>query len=147
MKGGSTLCTSWESDTSPKRMDIFLPEEEVRAGRDICVRTFWGKAAAFTGLASRRLAAPINGGRPNPSQSWGIFFIELARAPLLIVGGTSDPAAAEALAARLSGPTLGDGWALCVATWRTSEPLPPLQSAEQRPLACGPSALATQHRP
>jgi ADP-heptose:LPS heptosyltransferase len=97
-----------DADTPEKRMDLFLPAEEKRRAEVIL-------AKHFGALPSRLLALHPTGSDPYkwwPGDNFvklGNFLYERYRAPLLILSGAKDRAAAAAIAARLSAPTLLTG--------------------------------------
>ncbi len=96
------------ADTPDKRMDLFLPSEEKRRAEAILVKHFGT-------LPSRLLALHPTGSDPYkwwPAASFielGNFLYEHYRAPLLIISGTKDRSAAEAIAAGIRGPSLVTG--------------------------------------
>jgi ADP-heptose:LPS heptosyltransferase len=95
------------ADTQDKRMDLFLPPQEVERAAAMLKKQF--------GEAPRLLALHPTGSDPYkwwPSESFialGNFLYDTYGAPLLIISGSRDREAAEAVAARLNGPTLVTG--------------------------------------
>jgi ADP-heptose:LPS heptosyltransferase len=103
------------ADTADKRMDLFLPPEELERAAAILTTNF--------GRVPPLLMAfhPTGSG---PYKSWpAANFIELGNflhqkygAPLLMISGSKDRPQAEAIAARISGPTLVTGGRLTLLT-------------------------------
>lgn len=96
------------ADTRDKRMELFLPQEaEVRA-EDILKQHFGASASRLMALH------PTGSGAYKwwPLENFvalGAFLYERYQAPLLIISGHKDRPVAEALAARLPGPSLVTG--------------------------------------
>ncbi len=96
------------ADTQDKRMDFFLPSVEKRRAEAIL-------AKHFGTLPTLLLALHPTGSDPYkwwPKDNFielGNFLYEAYGASLLIISGAKDQAAAEAIAAQLSGPTLVTG--------------------------------------
>jgi ADP-heptose:LPS heptosyltransferase len=96
------------ADTEDKRMDLFLPPEESEQAAIILTENF--------GAAPPRLLAFHPTGS-DPYKWWpaasfvelGNFLSDSYKAPLLIISGKSDRPHAEAIAARIKGPTLVTG--------------------------------------
>jgi ADP-heptose:LPS heptosyltransferase len=96
------------ADTRDKRMDLPLPPEAAREAEAVLARHFGEPPPLLLALHPFGSA---------PYKSWpGENFAELGnllyenyQAPLLIISGDKDRAAAEALAARLAGPSLATG--------------------------------------
>ena len=96
------------ADTHDKRMDLFLPPGETDRAAAILAENF--------GQVPRLLMAFHPTGS-DPYKWWpaasfaelGNFLYESYHAPLLIISGTKDQSAAEAIAARLIGPSLVTG--------------------------------------
>jgi ADP-heptose:LPS heptosyltransferase len=96
------------ADTQDKRMDLFLPPEELARAGAILTENF-GRTPPLL------LAFHPTGSDPYkwwPAASFvelGNFLYQTYQASLLIISGTSDRPQAEAIAARLAGPTLVTG--------------------------------------
>lgn len=96
------------ADTQDKRMDLFLPSEEKRRAEAILVKHFGS-------LPPRLLALHPTGSDPYkwwPAASFielGNYLYEHYGAPLLILSGTKDRGAAEAIASQIKGPSLVTG--------------------------------------
>ncbi len=96
------------ADTADKRMDLFLTPAELAQAEGLLIRHF-GAAPALL------LALHPTGSDPYkwwPAASFielGNYLYEHYRAPLLIISGAKDRSAAEAIAARLKGPSLVTG--------------------------------------
>ena len=96
------------ADTADKRMDLFLPPEELARAAAILTENFGA-------LPPRLMAFHPTGSDPYkwwPAASFielGNFLYERYQSPLLIISGTKDRSAAEAIAAQLPGPTLVTG--------------------------------------
>jgi ADP-heptose:LPS heptosyltransferase len=96
------------ADTADKRMDLFLPPEEMQRAGAILTKNF--------GQMPPRLMA-LHPTGSDPYKWWpAASFIELGNflhqtydASLLIISGTNDRPQAEAIAAQLTGPTLVTG--------------------------------------
>ena len=97
-----------DADTADKRMDLFLPPGETDRAAAILTENF-GQAPPLL------MAFHPTGSDPYkwwPAASFvdlGNFLYESYRAPLLIISGTKDRSAAEAIAARINGPSLVTG--------------------------------------
>jgi ADP-heptose:LPS heptosyltransferase len=96
------------ADTNDKRMDLFLPPGETDRAAIIL-------AEHFGGMPPLLMAFHPTGSDPYkwwPAASFvelGNWLYEKYQAPLLIISGAGDRPQAEAIAARLSGPTLVTG--------------------------------------
>jgi ADP-heptose:LPS heptosyltransferase len=96
------------ADTADKRMDLWLPPEETDRAAAILTENF-GQAPPLL------MAFHPTGSDPYkwwPAASFvelGNFLYESYHAPLLIISGTKDRGAAEAIAANLAGPSLVTG--------------------------------------
>jgi ADP-heptose:LPS heptosyltransferase len=96
------------ADTANKRMDLFLPPEELDRAAAILTKNFGGMPPLL-------MAFHPTGSDPYkwwPAASFielGNFLYESYQAPLLIISGAGDRPQAEAIAARLPGPTLVTG--------------------------------------
>jgi ADP-heptose:LPS heptosyltransferase len=96
------------ADTADKRMDLFLPPEESEKAAAILTKNFGAVPPLL-------LALHPTGSDPYkwwPAASFielGNFLYHTYQAPLLIISGTKDRSAAEAIAARINGPTLVTG--------------------------------------
>jgi ADP-heptose:LPS heptosyltransferase len=96
------------ADTADKRMDLYLPPEETDRAAAILKENF-GQVPPLL------MAFHPTGSDPYkwwPAASFvelGNFLYESYHAPLLIISGTKDRSAAEAIAARLNGPSLLTG--------------------------------------
>ena len=96
------------ADTNDKRMDLWLPPGETDRAAAILTENF-GQAPPLL------MAFHPTGSDPYkwwPAASFvelGNFLYESYHAPLLIISGTKDRSAAEAIAARLDGPSLVTG--------------------------------------
>jgi ADP-heptose:LPS heptosyltransferase len=96
------------ADTEDKRMDLFLPPDELERAEAILTENF--------GQVPPRLMAFHPTGS-DPYKWWpAASFVELGnflyasyQAPLLIISGASDRPQAEAIAAQITGPTLVTG--------------------------------------
>jgi ADP-heptose:LPS heptosyltransferase len=96
------------ADTADKRMDLFLPPEELDRAATILTENF--------GMIPPRLMAFHPTGS-DPYKWWlaasfielGNFLYDSYRAPLLIISGAGDREPAAAIAAQLAGPTLVTG--------------------------------------
>jgi ADP-heptose:LPS heptosyltransferase len=96
------------ADTADKRMDLWVPPEESKKAAAILAENF--------GVAPPRLMAFHPTGS-DPYKWWpaasfaelGNFLYESYQASLLIISGQGDRAHAEAIAARINGPTLVTG--------------------------------------
>jgi ADP-heptose:LPS heptosyltransferase len=103
------------ADTNDKRMDLFLPPGETDRAAAILGENF--------GQAPPRLMAFHPTGS-DPYKWWprasfvelGNLLYESYQAPLLIISGTKDRSAAEAIAAKLAGPSLVTGGRLPLLT-------------------------------
>jgi len=97
-----------KADTANKRMDLFLPSEELERAAAILTKNFGA-------LPPLLMAFHPTGSDPYkwwPAASFielGNFLYESYQSPLLIISGTKDRSAAEAIAAQLPGPTLVTG--------------------------------------
>ena len=96
------------ADTEDRRMDLSVPSSGVERARDIL-------GTHFGGIPDLLVAFHPTGSAPYkwwPTERYaelGKFIYERYQAPLLIISGAQDRPAAEALAARLPGPTLVTG--------------------------------------
>jgi ADP-heptose:LPS heptosyltransferase len=96
------------ADTTDKRMDLFLPPEASEQAVAILTKNFGT-------LPPRLMALHPTGSDPYkwwPAASFielGNFLYHTYQAPLLIISGAGDREQAEAIAAKLSGPTLVTG--------------------------------------
>jgi ADP-heptose:LPS heptosyltransferase len=96
------------ADTSDKRLDLFLTPEEVEEAQAILSRHFGA-------LPPLVLALHPTGSDPYkwwPAANFielGNYLAENYQAPLLIISGSKDREAAEAIAARIKGPSLVTG--------------------------------------
>lgn len=96
------------ADTADKRMDLFLPPEELERAAAILTTNF-GR------VPPRLMAFHPTGSDPYkwwPAASFvelGNFLYETYQAPLLIISGSGDRPQAEAIAAQLAGPALVTG--------------------------------------
>jgi ADP-heptose:LPS heptosyltransferase len=96
------------ADTADKRMDLPLPPEESEQAASIL-------AEHFGAAPPRLLAFHPTGSDPYkwwPAASFvelGNFLYELYQAPIFIISGAGDRPQAEAIAARIKGPTLVTG--------------------------------------
>ena len=97
------------ADTADKRMDLFLPPGETDRAAAILTENFGARPLPGSWLSTPPVRTLINGGPRPPLSSWGIFCTSPYRAPLLIISGKGDRPQAEALAARLNGPSLVTG--------------------------------------
>ncbi len=96
------------ADTGAKRMDLFIPPEELRRAEVLLTRHFG---------AMPRLLLALHPTGSDPYKWWpaenfralGEFLFRAYGAALLIISGAKDRPAAEALANRLPGPTLVTG--------------------------------------
>jgi len=96
------------ADTGDKRMDLFLPPEAEREAEAILARHFGETPPVLMALH------PVGS---SPYKSWpearfaelGNYLFKTYGAALIIISGARDRAAAQALAARLAGPTLVTG--------------------------------------
>jgi ADP-heptose:LPS heptosyltransferase len=96
------------ADTQDRSMDLSIPASEIKRARDLLVTHFGGLPdllVAFHPTGS----APYKWWSPERYAELGRFIYERYQAPLLIISGSQDRPAAEALAARLPGPTLVTG--------------------------------------
>jgi len=97
-----------KADTANKRMDLFLPPEELERAAAILTKKFGA-------LPPLLMAFHPTGSDPYkwwPAASFielGNFLYESYQSPLLIISGMKDRSAAEAIAARINGPTLVTG--------------------------------------
>ena len=135
------------ADTANKRMDLFLPPEELARAGAILTENF-GEIPPLL------LALHPTGSDPYkwwPAASFielGNFLYESYRAPLLIISGAGDRPQAEAIAAQLAGPTLVTGGRYPLLTVAALfKPLPVACSQRQRPPAYGPGLGRAHHRP
>jgi ADP-heptose:LPS heptosyltransferase len=93
------------ADTADKRMDLFLTPEELAEAEAILTRQFG---------AVPPLLLALHPTGSDPYKWWpaanfvelGNFLAETYRAPLLIISGAGDREAAQAIAARIKGPSL-----------------------------------------
>jgi ADP-heptose:LPS heptosyltransferase len=96
------------ADTADKRLDLFLPPEELERAAAILTEKFGM-------IPSRLMAFHPTGSDPYkwwPAASFielGNFLYDSYRAPLLIISGAEDRPQAAAIAAQLAGPTLVTG--------------------------------------
>jgi ADP-heptose:LPS heptosyltransferase len=96
------------ADTADKRMDLFLPPEELARAAAILTKNFGG-------LPPLLLAFHPTGSDPYkwwPAAAFielGNFLYESYQAPILIISGAGDREPAEAIGARINGPTLVTG--------------------------------------
>ena len=96
------------ADTANKRMDLFLPPKELERAAAILTENFGS-------LPPLLMAFHPTGSDPYkwwPAASFielGNFLYKSYQSPLLIISGTQDRSAAEAIAARINGPTLVTG--------------------------------------
>jgi ADP-heptose:LPS heptosyltransferase len=103
------------ADTADKRMDLYLPPGETDRAAAILAENF-GEAPPLL------MAFHPTGSDPYkwwPAASFvelGNFLYASYQAPLLIISGTSDRPQAEAIAARLTGPSLVTGGRLPLLT-------------------------------
>jgi ADP-heptose:LPS heptosyltransferase len=96
------------ADTRDKRMDLFLPQEEVKRAETILTQHFGGLPpllAAFHPTGSD----PYKWWPAASFRALGDFLFQAYQAPLLIISGSHDRREAEAMAAGLPGPTLVTG--------------------------------------
>jgi ADP-heptose:LPS heptosyltransferase len=96
------------ADTDDKRMDLFLPPDEMARAAAILTENFGAMPPVL-------MALHPTGSDPYkwwPAASFvelGNWLYESYQAPLLIISGTGDREPAEAIAARLTGPSLVTG--------------------------------------
>lgn len=96
------------ADTADKRLDLFLTPEELQEAKAILARHFGAVPPLL-------LALHPTGSDPYkwwPAENFvelGHYLTETYRAPLLIISGSKDRDAAEAIAARIKGPSLVTG--------------------------------------
>ncbi len=135
------------ADTPDKRMDLFLTPEESEQAAIILTENFGA-------VPPRLLAFHPTGSDPYkwwPAASFvelGNFLYDSYQAPLLIISGPSDRPHAEAIAARINGPTLVTGGRFPLLTVAALlSHMPPPGGQRQRPPAHGPGPRGAHHRP
>lgn len=96
------------ADTADKKMDLFLTPEELAAAAAILSRHFGAVPPLLLALHSTG-SDPYKWWPAANFSELGNFLAETYRAPLLIISGAGDREAAEAIAARIKGPSLVTG--------------------------------------
>jgi ADP-heptose:LPS heptosyltransferase len=96
------------ADTTDKRMDLFLPAEELERAAAILTENFGARPHMLLALHPTG-SDPYKWWPATAFIELGNFLYEAYQAPLLIISGASDREQAEAIAAKLAGPTLVTG--------------------------------------
>jgi ADP-heptose:LPS heptosyltransferase len=97
-----------DADTATRHMDLPVPALELQRARDILAQQFGSLPELLVALHPTG-SAPYKWWPPERYAELGKFIQERYQAPILIISGSRDRAAAEKLAAKLSGPTLVTG--------------------------------------